>query len=219
MVERILRPVTGVYQPADTSYPGDTFTPVTPPTAIVGDGLQLSDEDLATGVEIWHTSTPEGWTGDYIGFDFAQIPTGAQIVGDVVHYTATFNDFPSSTAILDPAFDVNGSPLGASRLTLAEGAFTAGIPLHYVGAGDWAAALQVGPVSVHLYPRSTSTESGVPIHFATIHEAWIIVDMPGGRPPHCRIVQRGNDGLGITGGQRVVQRRTIQASNRAIAFR
>lgn len=34
------------------------------------------------------------------------------------------------------------------------------------------------------------------------------------RPAHNRVVQRGNDGLGVTGGRRIIGTRTIQSSNR-----
>jgi hypothetical protein len=52
-----------------------------------------------------------------------------------------------------------------------------------------------------------------------LHKFWLSFGTSPRRLPHNRILQRGNDGLGITGGRRILGTKTLQSSNRATGIR
>lgn len=153
------------------------------------------------------TEIPPGWTGADIFMRYVQLPGSTGDGGGKV-----FGAFESVRAVTDVRTDPWwGAWSGSSGNGVVTELYVPSLRESREAQEALAAAIYTGNTGLGVHIR------GGPHR---ILDVWVQFVYDDTRPAaHNRIVQRGNDGLGLTGGQRVVQARTVQSSNRAFGIR
>lgn len=205
-------------------------------SVVVGSGNQWDDADDATYATAWLSSRSDGAHQDRVRANVdAFTGSPSQVTGIRCVLRGSTQNIGGATGgilgldLYDAASNyvvAFGYAVPQTEILPTAGIVDADIPLRDVDLSAFgktleqvATALTTGG-TIYAFRYST-TGDAIPADYGfTVYELHIVVEYGTKRRiAHNRIVQRGNDGLGVTGGARVVQRRTIQSSSRATGIR
>ena len=206
------------------------------PSVVVGAGNQWDDADDATYATAWLSRRS---TGDITARVYADLDA---FTGSPAQVTAIRCVFRGSTQNLDGAsggilgldlYDPAGNYVVAfgyavpqTEILPSAGVVDADLPLRDVDLTAFGQTLSSVATALttggRLYAfRYSVTGDPTPADYGfTVYELHIVVEYGTRRPPaHLRVVQRGSDGLGMTGGRRAFGATSQQTSNRVVGFR